>query len=199
LWPEFIDKKCLEVFKNTRVYPHFHYSVQSWSTDVLKNMRRHYNWKYIRDLLENTKNIKRDDNVNISIWADIIIWFPWETKKNFEETYNLVKDWLITKVHSFPFSAHTMWESVPAWKFKNQIDEKIKKDRLEKINKISEKVREEFIKSQVWKEFKVLIESVKWKSWKWWSENYIECNEKNFQIKSGNLERNEIIIWNLIN
>jgi tRNA A37 methylthiotransferase MiaB len=36
LGPEFIDDKCLEVFKNERIYPHFHYSVQSGSSHVLK-------------------------------------------------------------------------------------------------------------------------------------------------------------------
>jgi len=93
LWPEFVDEKCLEVFKNTRIYPHFHYSVQSWSSEVLKNMKRHYNWKYLRSVLEKTINIKRDDWVKISIWADIIVWFPWETEKDFNESLDLVENY----------------------------------------------------------------------------------------------------------
>jgi len=44
LWPEFVDEKCLKIFENTRIYPHFHFSVQSWSSEVLKNMKRHYTW-----------------------------------------------------------------------------------------------------------------------------------------------------------
>jgi tRNA A37 methylthiotransferase MiaB len=59
--PEFIDDKCLEVFKHTRIYPHFHYSVQSGSSKILKSMHRHYDGEYMRKLLENTKNIKRED------------------------------------------------------------------------------------------------------------------------------------------
>ena len=120
LWPEFIDDRCLEIFKNKRIYPHFHFSVQSGSSKVLKDMRRHYDWEYMRKLLEKTKNLEREDWVEVSIWADIIVGFPWETKDDFMDTYNLVKDWLITKVHAFPFSAHKFWESVPAWKFENR-------------------------------------------------------------------------------
>ena len=56
LWPEFIDDRCLEIFKNKRIYPHFHFSVQSGSSKVLKDMRRHYDWEYMRKLLEKTKN-----------------------------------------------------------------------------------------------------------------------------------------------
>jgi tRNA A37 methylthiotransferase MiaB len=51
----------LELFKNKRIYPHFHFSIQSGSSNVLKAMRRHYDGDYMRDLLEKTKNIQRED------------------------------------------------------------------------------------------------------------------------------------------
>jgi len=196
LWPEFIDEKCLELFKNKRIYPHFHYSVQSWSTKVLKKMNRHYSWGYLKTLLLKTKNIKREDWINISIWADIIVWFPWETEIDFLDTYNLVKEVWIQKVHAFPFSAHKYWESVAAWFFPKQIEEKTKKERLEKLNKLSKKIRNDFILSQKWKTLEVLIESVKNWNWKWWTQNYIEANNNNFEIISWEIKRNEIVIWN---
>jgi len=64
MWPEFIDDKCLEIFKSTRIYPHFHYSVQSGSTSILKSMHRHYDWEYMRKLLEKTKNLKNQTREN---------------------------------------------------------------------------------------------------------------------------------------
>lgn len=195
LWPEFVDQKVLDIFKNTRIYPHFHLSIQSWNTNVLKNMRRHYSWEYIRDLLDKIHNIKREDNVKISIGADLIVWFPGETEDEFLDTYNLVKDYNITKLHAFPFSNHSLWDKVPASFYPNQIDEKIKKDRLDRLLKIWEKVRENFINSQKWLSFKCLIETVKWNTFKWWSENYIEITEKNFEISSWNIKKNEIITW----
>lgn len=198
LGPEFVDNKCLKIFSNERIYPHFHFSIQSWSSHILKSMSRHYDWNYIKNLLIEIKNIKRVDNVDISLWADIIVWFPWESEEDFIDTYNLVKEVWIQKLHAFPFSAHEMWESVPAWSFPNQIDEKIKKERMNKLLELWDKIRENFISSQKWKYLKVLIESVKWDSFKWWTENYIEANEKNFQITSGSLKRNCIIIWKLI-
>lgn len=194
LGPEFIDDACLEVLKEERIYPHFHYSVQSWSSDVLKWMKRHYNGEYIKKLLEKTKNIKRDDGVDISIWADIIVWFPWETEENFMETYKLIKDIGIQKLHAFPFSPHEMWESVPAGFFKNQIPEDIKKKRIQKILSLWEDIRKKFIQSQKWKELKVLIESVQWDKWKWWTQNYIECTNDNFEIIKGDIKRNNIIL-----
>lgn len=204
MWPEFIDDKCLEIFKETRIYPHFHYSVQSWSSNVLKAMHRHYDGKYMRDLLEKTKNIKRDDNVEVSIWADLIVWFPWETEEDFLDTYNLVKDWLITKIHGFPFSPHTTWETVPAWSFPNQLSDIIKKDRMWRLEEIWEQIRDEFIEKNVWNEFEVLIEVVKtdentWKTiWKGWTQNYIDVDNTNFEVISWEVKRNEIIKGKLI-
>lgn len=83
LWPEFIDDNLIELFKETRIYPHFHLSVQSWSSRVLKLMARHYNADYLKSILEKIKLIKRCDGVDISLWADIIVWFPSETYEDF--------------------------------------------------------------------------------------------------------------------
>jgi tRNA A37 methylthiotransferase MiaB len=49
------------------------------------------------------------------------------------DTYNLVKNCQITKVHAFPFSAHTMGESVPAGTFKQQVPDTTKKERMNKL------------------------------------------------------------------
>jgi threonylcarbamoyladenosine tRNA methylthiotransferase MtaB len=198
LWPEFINDKVLKLFENKRIYPHFHFSIQSGSSNVLSAMKRHYDGKYMRDLLTKTLNVKREDWVSISIWADLIVWFPGETENDFLETYELVKNYNITKLHAFPFSNHTLWEHVPASYFKDQIDEKVKKERLDKLLKVWEEVRESFINTQKWKQLEVLIESIKWDEFKWWSENYIECTNENFKIISWKIAKNEIVSGYLI-
>ena len=197
LGPEFIDDKTFEIFKETRIYPHFHFSIQSWSSRVLKSMARHYNADYMRKILEKLRNIKREDDVDISIWADIIVWFPGETQEDFLETYNLVKDFEITKLHAFPFSAHKLWEDVSAWYFDNQIDDKIKKQRLKKLIEMWDHIREDFIKSQKWKTLEVLVESVRDWVFKWWTQNYIETTNDNSKVISGDIKRNNIISWRL--
>lgn len=197
LGPEFVDEKVLKIFENKRIYPHFHYSIQSGSSQILKAMKRHYDGNYMRDLLIKTKNIKREDGVDVSIWADLIVWFPGETDDDFLQTLDLVENYWITKVHGFPFSNHTLWESVPASFFPHQVDEKIKKQRIDTLLKVAWEKRNEFIKSQKWKTFEVLVESVKDGNFKGWTENYIEVTGENFEIISGRIKKNEIIIWKL--
>ncbi len=221
MWPEFINDAVLELFKNTRIYPHFHYSVQSWSSNVLKSMARHYDWEYIKNLLIKTKNIKRNDWVEISLWADIIVWFPWETDDDFKDTLDIIKNSPINKVHAFPFSWHKLWENVAAWSFPNQIDDKTKKDRMWQVMALADEIRDNFIENNIWKTLEVLIESVKEESipsplhseglplqkeetkekklkWKWWTQNYIEADSSNFEIESWEIKRNSIVSWKLI-
>jgi MiaB/RimO family radical SAM methylthiotransferase len=197
LWPEFVDEKVLKVFENKRILPHFHFSIQSWSSSILKSMRRHYDWDYMMNLLDKTRKIKREDWVSISIWADLIVWFPGETEEDFMQTCNLVKNYNITKLHVFPFSNHVLWEHVPASFFDNQVSEKIKKDRVNRLTDIWNEIRNNFIKWEKWKILNVLIESVKDWKFKWWSENYIECNQDNFEVIHWNIKKNEIIVWKL--
>lgn len=197
LWPEFVDLKLLKLFENKRIYPHFHYSLQSWSDTILKSMHRHYDSKYLSVMLEKTRNIKREDNVTISIWADLIIGFPGESEKDFQDTYNLVKDYGITKLHAFTFSSHKYAESVPAWDFPNQVNEKDKKDRFDRISTLAEDIRNKFIESQIGKTFEVLIESVKNGQFKGWTENYIEVTSDNFEVESWVVKRNEIVVGKL--
>ncbi len=197
LGPEFITDECLEIFKNTRIYPHFHYSVQSLSSSVLQSMKRHYDGKYMKELLLKTKNLKRDDGVDISLWADIIVWFPGETDEHFSETYEAIQEIWIQKIHAFPFSWHEMWETVPAWFFKDQVPPLEKKERMKKITELCDTIRADFIKSQRWKKLEVLIEVAKDGKFKWWTQNYIEATQDNFKIESWKIEKNQIIQWEL--
>lgn len=195
LWPEFVDSKLLDIFKNKRITPHFHLSIQSWSSRILKIMNRHYDRQKLLEVMDNLKNLDREDKVPVSIWADIIIWFPGETEEDFLDSYDLVKNHWITKLHAFTFSPHVNNSvSVPASKFPDQVPDKIKKERYDRIMKLADEKREEFKKLNKWKTLELLIEKADSGKWEWWSENYIELDRSNFEIISGEIKKWEIVI-----
>jgi len=198
LGPEFVDDAVIQILAEERIYPHFHFSIQSGSSNTLKSMARHYDWDYMRRLLGKIRTIDRKDGVEISIWADLIVWFPWESEEDFMDTYKLVADYKITKLHAFPFSAHTMGESVPAGKFKDQVSEHVKKERMNRLMKLGDEVRDTFKASQKWKVFKILVEKVEKNTWSGWSENYIECSASNIEIIAGKIKRNSILVGKYI-
>lgn len=193
LWIEYINDELIKIFANTRIYAHLHLSIQSWSDRILKSMNRNYDKRTLENVLEKLNKIKRDDSIKLSIWADFIVWFPDESDEDFEETLAIIKKYSITKVHAFPFSAHEKNDFIPASLFTNQISEKTKKERMQKITKIWDEIRDEFIEENNWVELKILVEKHSWDKFAWWSENYISLNENNFipssweQVKVGNI------------
>lgn len=194
LWIEFINDDLLEVFKNDRIYAHFHLSIQSWSGKILKSMNRHYSKEELEEVLSKINSLKRNDDIHISIWADLIVWFPWEDDSDFDLTLDLIKKHMIAKVHAFPFSAHNKHDTIPAAFFDWQIDEKIKRDRMKKILEVWESVRSDFLELNNWKKLNLLLERITETSFSWWSENYIALNSSNFRID----QWQDIKVWNIV-
>ena len=189
MWPEYANDEFFEVITDERILPHFHYSIQSFSDSVLESMWRHYSASELKNVLKKTRNLKKKNL--ISIWADIIVGFPWETEQDFLDTYNWIEEYWITKLHAFPFSDHTQRESIPASFLSNQIDQKTKKDREIRLISKWDEIREKFIQLNKWTLHQVLIEERRNWKWKWWTENYIQVEVE------GNHNRWDIIDFTL--
>ena len=184
MWPEYANDEFFEVVSDDRILPHFHYSIQSFSNNVLRNMWRHYSADELKIVLKKTRNLKKKNL--ISIWADIIIWFPWETESDFLDTYNWIEEFWITKLHAFPFSDHTQRERIPASFLPDQVKQWIKKDREIRLISKWDEIRENFIAQNKWSFHKVLIEETRnWKR-KWRTENYIQV-EVEWDYKRGEI------------
>ena len=100
LEPVEITEKLLECYKDERLCPHFHLSIQSVSSRVLRNMKR----KYGRKEVEQAFHIVADKVPRAFVGMDLIAGFPSETQADFEETYQVLKNTPWTQIHVFPFS-----------------------------------------------------------------------------------------------
>jgi len=185
MWPEYANDEFFDVVSDERILPHFHYSIQSFSNNVLQSMWRHYSTDELKTVLKKTRALKKKNL--ISIWADIIIWFPWETELDFLDTYNWIQEFGITKLHAFPFSDHIQRERIPASFLPDQVDQKVKKEREIRLISKWDEIRENFIAHNKWTSHKVLIEERRDWKWRWWTENYIQVEVE------GDFNRWEII------
>ena len=121
-------------------------------------MKRHYTRGELLQRLKKLNNIIREDSAKINIGADLIVGFPDESDQDFHDTLSLVINHGVTQVHGFPFSAHQSHHSVPAGKFPNQIDEKIKQERLQQLLQAGEKSLDIFKKLHDEQILELLIE-----------------------------------------
>jgi len=77
-----------------------HLPVQSGSDKVLKEMNRGYTKKFYLDLVDNYRKIVKNGDLT----TDIIVGFPGETEKEFQETYELVKQVQFDAAYIFKYS-----------------------------------------------------------------------------------------------
>ena len=136
---------------NHKLMPFIHLPIQSGSNRMLELMnRKHTVQDYIK-IYEKLKKINKE----IEFSSDFIIGYPGETKKDFEETFNLIKHIRFINSFSFIFSPRP---GTKASKLK-MIDKNVTKDRLIKIQEELFKNQIEINKSMENTSIEVLVEN----------------------------------------
>jgi ribosomal protein S12 methylthiotransferase len=127
LYPDEIDDELIDaMISNPKIAPYFDIPIQHASSKVLKAMYRRGNKAMIKDIVNKIRN-KAPHAV---IRTTVIVGFPGETEDDFEELLDFIKTVQFDRLGAF---AYSMEEGTPAYDFDNQIDKKIKQERLEKI------------------------------------------------------------------
>ena len=137
-----IDKFC----------PHFHLSLQSGCDKTLKSMNR----KYTADEFYEGVKLIRKYFASPAVTTDIIVGFPGETKKDFEESRAFVEKVKFYETHIFPYSIRegTKAANMP------QVDGNEKVQRANILNEINLKNQKEFRTSRIGKEDELLCEEI---------------------------------------
>ncbi len=140
------------VNENEKMCSHFHIPLQSGSPEILKMMRRRYKVPDYYNLIH-----KAVDKIpDLGIGVDVIVGFPGETEREFQETYNFLKDLPISYLHVFTYSERPNTHAI---ELPNQVDVFERKKRNNMLRILSHKKRQEFYRRMIGKEMKVLFES----------------------------------------
>ena len=146
------DELIQTVKNNDKICKYFDIPIQHISNSVLKKMNRKSNGESIRNLLAKI----RKEIPSVILRTTVIVGFPGETKEDFEELYNFIKDVKFDRLGAFSYSKE---EGTPASRLPDQIHPMTKKSRYNKIMKLQQEIAAEKLKSQVGKELEVLIET----------------------------------------
>lgn len=134
-----LNDRVLEIIKNNNVLvDHLHIPLQSGSDEILKLMNRKYDTKYFIEKINKIRKIRPD----ISITTDVIVGFPNETDKNFNETIETIKKVDFSKLHVFPYSKR---EGTKAATMEGQIKEEVKKQRVMELLKLSKELENKYM------------------------------------------------------
>lgn len=123
--------------QSNKIVRHLHIPIQSGSDTVLKRMRRKYTMEFFESRIIELKKIMP----NVAITSDVIVGFPGETEEEFMETYDFIDKHHFSELHVFPYSIRT---GTPAARMTDQVDENVKKERVQRLINLSNSLAEEY-------------------------------------------------------
>lgn len=152
-YPADITEELIDCHKNIKkLMPYLHLPIQSGSDKVLKAMnRRHTSGQYLEIIAK-----LREANPLLGFSSDFIVGFPGETDADFEATLDIVNKVKFIQAFSFKYSRRA---GTPAALMPNQIEEKVKKQRLDILQDLLFSYQLNFNKETVGKIVPVLFES----------------------------------------
>lgn len=150
--PLHIDDKFLEVFThNEKICKALHLPLQSGSNAVLKAMKRGYTREWY---LEKALKVRKMCG-NASISTDIIVAFPNESEKDFEDTLEVMNEVRFEQIFSFKYSPRPLTKAAL---MSGQIEPELATRRLSKLQGRQNEILDEIVARQRLKEFEVLFE-----------------------------------------
>jgi len=156
-----------------KVCEHLHLPLQAGSDKILGWMGRGYTRSTYRDLVNEVHRVVPD----ISLTTDIIVGFPGEEERDFQDTLDLVKEVRFDGAFTFVYSR---LKGTKAAKLEHQIPEEVKKERLRRLIEVQQKITRENNKTLVGKELIVLVEGL---------------SKKDERELQGRTRRNKIVVF----
>lgn len=185
--PNLLTEEMIDFIANSKLFvPHFHIPLQSGSNKILKDMRRRYKRELYSERVSRIKSVMPD----CCIGVDVIVGFPTETEKDFQQTYDFLNSLDISYLHVFSYSPR---DNTKALEFENMVTITQRKERSETLHELSDLKQKTFYNKFIGKDRKVLFESYSDGKIQGHTDNYIKV------IASGKEElRNKIVTVKLI-
>ena len=152
-YPADVDDDLIACHKEIKkLMPYLHLPIQSGSDKILKAMNRRHNVAQYLDVIDKLK----EANPIIGFSSDFIVGFPGEDDKDFAATMDVVDKVKFIQAFSFKYSKRP---GTPAAVMDNQVEEKVKKERLEILQNKLFDYQLKFNQSSVGKTMDVLFEN----------------------------------------
>lgn len=151
--PDGYGDRFIELLQHPKVTPHLHLCLQSGSDWILLQMKRMYTSSEYRNIIDKIKREIPDFNFT----TDIMVGFPGETEKDFQQTVSMVEEIGFSHVHTFKYSIRN---GTRAARMEDQIRGNVKSDRSEIIRKLAEENKLTYRRTFIGKDQRVLIEKI---------------------------------------
>lgn len=167
-----LNDKFLSVLKKSKkIVNHIHIPLQAGSDHILKLMNRKYDKKYYLDKINKIRKIRPD----MAFTTDVIVGFPLESDRDFNETIAFVKEVSFAGGHVFPYSRRN---GTPAAKMKGQITKEEKHIRCKKLISVFDSLEEAYYKKHIGCTLTVIAETYQDGTLTGHTDNYLKVRFK---------------------
>ena len=129
-----------------------HFPIQAGSSRILRKMNRKYTLESYLEKVELLRSIVP----NATLGTDIIVGFPTETEEEFQMTYDIFKQIRYSVAFLYAYSAR---KGTPAFRWKDDIPEEVKQDRLQRLMALHQEISAEEMQGFIGTEMEALVES----------------------------------------
>lgn len=148
---DFNDKIIKTIAESSKVCEHFHLPVQAGSNLILKKMNRGYTREEYLGLIKKIRSLIPW----ATITTDIMVGFPGEGEDDFNDTMDLVKQARFDSAYTFIYNTRP---GTPAAGMEGQVPEEVKKERIQSLIKLQNKISLERSLEEVGRTQEVLVE-----------------------------------------
>ncbi len=132
--PKDLSEELIQAFsKLPKLCEHIHLPFQSGSDRILKAMHRGYTKESYLEKIDRLGKVCP----SIAVTADVIVGFPGEEERDFEETLDLLQKVRFDDLFSFKYSPR---KGTRAAQFEDRVEEKVKQDRLSVLQEIQKEI-----------------------------------------------------------
>ena len=150
--PIFINNDLVDLIATDQhICPHLHISIQSINGLILKRMKRRYD----PELLYDRVSMAHEKIKDLVLSADVLVGFPTETERHFEDTLQGIEDLRIAYPHVFPYSQRN---GTPAARIPRQVPKMIRKERSLRVREAGKKILKGVLFSKLGSTGRVLVE-----------------------------------------
>ena len=145
------DRVIAAIRDGAHICEHIHLPVQYGSNKILKAMNRVYTVEQYKALVQRI----RAALPHVSLTTDLIVGFPGETEEDFDEMLGFLRDIRYDSAYTFIYSKRS---GTPAAVMDHQVEEAVKKDRLNRLMVVQNEISLEINQSLQDQIMEVMVE-----------------------------------------
>lgn len=168
-YPDVFSKELIEEFKvNDKLIKYVDIPLQHSENAVLKRMNRRGTREDYLKLI----NTLKSEISGIAIRSTFITGFPGETEEDFNGLVDFIKK---AKLNNVGFFAYSREEGTPAYKLPFQIDEEVKRQRVETLYSVQREISYSNLKTQIGKTIEVICDGIDYDKQSFYGRAYFQA------------------------